>query len=348
MSTPPVSAAAAPTPASHLPRAGFVGTGMMGVRMAQNLLRGGVPLVVYNRTRAKAEPLVASGAEWAERPSAVARAVPGGVIFLMLTDGRAVERTLFGRGGLAGAATAGTLIVDHSTIDPEESRALSTRLAERGIGFVDAPVGGSIGPAERAEVKFFVGGSDDAVARALPYLERMGRGVERLGPVGAGAAMKLVNNLMTIGTVALLAETLAAGEALGLERRRMVELLRRGGGASVMLENKHRNLAERVYRPEFLLGLARKDLSLLERAARRGGRSTPLAREARRLLEEALRQGHDREDFSSVAETARLRGLKARPNAPAVPVAAPASPSPPSTPSSEAPASPPADGSDAP
>lgn len=312
--TAPAPPAAPPTPV--LPRAGFVGTGMMGVRMAQNLLRAGVPLTVHNRTRAKAEPLLASGAAWAERPAEVARAVPGGVVFVMVSDGRAVERVLFGRGGVAGAATPETLIVNHSTVDPEETRSFAARLAERGIRYLEAPVSGTIGPAERGELRFFVGGDAETLERARPYLERMGRGVAPLGPVGSASAMKLVNNLMVTGTVALLGEALAAGEALGLDRRTMVDQLRRAGGASVMLEGKHENLTERQYPPAFLLGLARKDLVLIEKAARRGGRATPLAREARRLYDEALAQGHDREDLSSVAEAARLRGLRPRSPAP--------------------------------
>ena len=293
------------------PTCGFVGTGMMGGRMAQNLLRAGVPLVVHNRSRERAEPLLKGGARWAESPAHLGRAVPGGIVFLMLADGAAVRRVLWGPRGLARAATPGTLVVDHSTVSPEESRRAAERLSARGVHFLDAPVGGSIGPAERAELTFLVGGAPMDLERARPFLERMGQRIEPIGPVGSGSSMKLVNNLLTIGTVGLLSEALAVAEGLGLERPRVVELLRRGGGASAMLEGKHRNLESRTYPPEFLLGLARKDLRLIERSAGQAGVATAFARQARRLCDAALRSGHDHEDFSSIAEAARRRSPSA-------------------------------------
>jgi 3-hydroxyisobutyrate dehydrogenase-like beta-hydroxyacid dehydrogenase len=315
-----------PTPVASEP-AGFVGTGMMGGRMAANLLAAGVHLVITNRSRPTAERLESAGAEWAPRPSAVARKLPGRLIFLMLTDGRTTGRALFGRGGLAGAASTGTLVVNHATIAPEESREFARRLAERGIRYLDAPVGGSIDAAERAELTFYVGGEAEDLDRARPYLDRMGRQIERMGAVGSGSAMKLVNNLMTIGIVGLLAEALAAGESLGLERARTVELLRQGGGASTMLERKREYLATRTYPPQFLVGHARKDLALFERAAKAAGCATALAREVRRLCDEAIVAGHAGDDYSSIAEAARARRVPIR--SPPPPTAPPPDPSPP-------------------
>lgn len=296
---------ASPAPAGPLPPVGFVGTGMMGSRLAGRLLRAGVTVHVHNRTRSKAEPLIVQGARWADRPADVARAVPGGILFVMVTDGRAVRQVLFGRGGMRSSASPGSLVVDLSTIDPDESRAFSETLRARGVGFVDAPVGGSIGPAERGELTFFVGGEAADVERVRPYFEVLGRRVVPMGPVGAGTSMKLVNNLLTLTTVSLLGEALALGEALGLDRSRMVEILRGSGAASRMLENKAGALAQRTYPAEFLLSLAYKDLKLAEGAARRAGRAAPLAREARRLFARSIADGHADEDFSAVAETSR-------------------------------------------
>ncbi len=295
------------SPAPAPLRAGFVGTGMMGSRMAANLLARGVGLVVHNRTRARAEPLLEKGARWAARPAEVARELPGGVVFTMLSDGAAVRRAVLGRSGIIRGAHAGTLVVDLSTIAPADSRSIAASLAERDLHFVDAPVAGSVGAAERAELTFFAGGAAEDIERAAPFLERMGQRVEPMGPVGSGTAMKLVNNLLTIGHVALAAEALALGESLELPRSRLLELLRSGNAASAMLERKHRNFESRTYPPEFLVPLARKDLRLIEQAARSAGRAALLTREARRLVEETLAQGHQRDDFSSVFEAARLR-----------------------------------------
>jgi len=295
------------------PTVGFVGLGMMGARMAARLARAGIPLVVTNRTEAKAAPVRAAGARWATRPRDVGKAVGRGVVFTMLTDGPAVERALFGRSGLAGGLLPGSLVIDLSTVRPDESRAFAERLAKIGIHFLDAPVGGSIDAAEGGTVLFYVGGDPAHVERARPLLAHLGHELHHVGPVGQGSAMKLVNNLLTIGHIALLAEALAFGERLGLDRPRMLELLARGGGRSIMLERKRTQLLERRYEAQFRLALARKDLGLIERSGREAGAPTPVTREVRRLLDEALRDGHGEEDFSVVLEAALARTRSAAP-----------------------------------
>lgn len=288
-------------------RVGFIGLGMMGGRIAARLLREGVPLVVQNRDPAKTVELVAAGALAVPRPVDVGRAVGDGVTFLMVTDGVAVAQVLFGRNGLARGLRRGATVIDLSTIDPQESRRFAARLARIGVTYLDAPVGGSIGPAERGELTVFIGGPSEAIERVRPWLSRIARRIESMGPTGAGASMKLVNNHLTITSVAMISEAVALAEAFGLPRDRVVALLRGGGGASAMLEGKQANLVQRQYPPAFRLALARKDLRLVERAGRRLGQATALAREARRLSDEALGLGHATEDFSSVFEAARAR-----------------------------------------
>jgi 3-hydroxyisobutyrate dehydrogenase-like beta-hydroxyacid dehydrogenase len=312
---------------------GFIGIGRMGLPLARSLLRSHVPLLVHSRTPSKIEPLVAEGARWAATPRDVARIVSKGVVFLMLTDGKAVQKVLFGRGGLARAGAPGLLVADLSTIDPEESRAFAARLNEAGVHYLDAPVGGSVDKAARGEVTFFVGGDESDVARVRPLLERMGRKVEHMGPVGAGASMKLVNNLLTIGITTLTTEALALANGFHLDPGRVLELVQDGGGRSVMLERKASTFLARQYPAQFTTTLARKDLKLVEKAATRQGQPLRMTREARKLLEEAMAQGHSEDDFSSVLEATLARG---QPKVPA-PVAAPAE-------SSDAPGSPPADG----
>lgn len=280
----------------------------MGLPLAQNLVRSHVPVVVYNRTRSKVEALVTAGARWAATPKDVARSASKGVIFLMLTDGAAVKKVLFGRGGLAQGAATGTIVVDLSTIDPDESRAFAARLLERGIRYMDAPVGGSIDLAAQGGVTFFVGGEVTDVARVRPLLERMGRRVEHMGPVGAGASTKLVNNLLTIGITALTTEALALADAFHLDRDRILEVLQAGGGRSSMLERKRAAFAVRQYAPQFTTALARKDLKLVEKASTREGRVLKMSHEARKLLDEAIALGHSEDDFSSVFEATLVRG----------------------------------------
>jgi 3-hydroxyisobutyrate dehydrogenase-like beta-hydroxyacid dehydrogenase len=281
--------------------------------MAGRLLSGGIPLVVYNRDRAKAEPFLAAGAEWADSPKAVGRAASGGLVFVMVTDVRAVRAVLFGPKGAAAGAGPGTLIVNLSTIAPEESRAVAERLGRRGIHYLEAPVAGSLDAAKRGELIIFAGGEAADLVKARPCLERFARSVEHLGPVGAGASMKLVNNLVMVATLAADAEAIVLAEAFGLNPTRVVDLLLAGGGASKALENKRDAFLRRDYAVKFKLALADKDLRLVGRAARGVGARTPIAREAKRLADEAMRAGFADRDLSAMLEAARGRRRGDRP-----------------------------------
>lgn len=291
---------------------GFVGLGAMGSRMAMRLVREGIPVLAWDRTPDRGSPLAAAGARLLATPRAVGAGVGVGIVFLMLSDAAAVRSVLFGRSGLARGLKAGALAIDLSTVRPDDSRETAARLAERGIHFLDAPVGGSTDAAEAGRLLFFVGGDSAHLARARPLLERMGAGVHHLGPVGQGSAMKLVNNLITVGNVALLAEAIAFGERLGLDRARLLELLSAGGGRSAMLERKREAFLARRYGPQFRLALARKDVGLIERSGRTAGAGLELARSIRRLIDEAMRAGHAEEDFSVVLEAALARSAVSR------------------------------------
>ncbi len=313
-------------PPAVVPPVGFVGLGMMGAPIASRLVAAGTPLVVHNRTREKADAVVAQGARWAFTPKDLGRAVGAGVVFVLLSDARAVRAVLFARNGLVRGASRGALVVDLSTIAPAESRSIAADLAPLGIGYLDAPLGGSVDAARAGRLIVFAGGSAEDVARARPHLDRFARRVEHLGPVGAGTSAKLVNNLLTLATVALDAEAVALAERLGLDRRRMLDLLLDGGGRSAMLESKRGAFQERAYPTSFKLALAAKDLKLIERTARDAGGSARLAREARRLVDEAVRAGLADADYSAVFEAALAR--RGRPGASVVANAAATSPVP--------------------
>lgn len=308
------------TPSTPAPEfVGFIGLGMMGAPLAERLRARGYPLVVYNRTREKAEPLLAAGARLAFTPRDVGRAATAKVVFTLLSEAKALDRVLFGRNGLARGLGAGSLVVDLSTVAPAQSRAFAEKLAAIGVHFVDAPLGGSVEAARNGRLIVFVGGAEEDVARARPFLEQFGRRIEHLGPVGAGTSMKLVNNLLTISYVALAGEALALAEGFGLDRRRTIDLLLDGGGYSRLFEQKRVAFEERRYPVQFRLRLAEKDLRLLGHAAHAAGREAALAHEAGRLVTEAVRAGHGEEDFASVFEAALVRRPRVRkpPGAPA-------------------------------
>jgi len=293
--------------APSVPLVGFIGLGLMGAPIAERLRTTGHTLVVYNRTRAKAEPLLAAGARWAFTPRDLGRAATSKIVFTCVSDAPALDRVLFGRNGLARGLESGAIVVDLSTVAPSQCRSFADQLSSRGIHFVDAPLGGSVEAARNGRLLVFVGGSDGDVARVRPFLERIGRRVEHLGPVGSGASMKLVNNLLTLSYVALTAEALSLAEGLGLDRRRTIDLLLDGGGYSRLFEQKRLAFEERRYPVQFRLGLAEKDLKLIAHAAHVAGREVRIAHEAGRLVAEGVHAGLGNEDFAAVLETALAR-----------------------------------------
>jgi 3-hydroxyisobutyrate dehydrogenase-like beta-hydroxyacid dehydrogenase len=290
-------------PRSPLPRAGVIGLGAIGAGIARSLRRAGVPLTVTTRSRPRAEPVLALGAEWASTPAAVGRAVGPGVVFLALPEAKQCERVIFGRAGLG--PVADLLVVNLATISPRQSRELSGRAVAQGLRYLEAPVGGSADAAENGRLLLYVGGAAPELDRARPYLEAFSRGILPCGAIGTGAATKLANNLVTLGTVALLGEALALGESLGLDRGRLLDALGEGGARSTMLQNKGAALRARAFTPLFRLQLALKDLRLVEESAADGGLSLPLTRAARRLYQRGVREGRADQDFSAVSELLR-------------------------------------------
>jgi 3-hydroxyisobutyrate dehydrogenase-like beta-hydroxyacid dehydrogenase len=309
-------AEAVPAPSTTI---GFVGLGNMGLPIAERLQAAGRPLVVYNRTRSKAEPALSAGAKWAFSAADVGRAATSGIVFTSLSDARAGERVLLGPKGLAAGLAAGSLIIDLSTIGPAESRSFAERLGAKGIHYVDAPVGGSVEAARNGKLLVFVGGSNEDVERARPFLATFGRRIEHLGPVGSGTSMKLVNNLATLTYLAGAAEALSLAEGLGLDRHRTIDLLLDGTGYSRLLELKRSALEERKYPAHFELRLAKKDLGLITRAAKSTGRDARLARETERLATEGVRAGHGHDDYTAIFESALARRVRTPAPGPAPP-----------------------------
>jgi 3-hydroxyisobutyrate dehydrogenase-like beta-hydroxyacid dehydrogenase len=297
---------------------GFVGLGMMGRALVGRLRHAGLPVVAWNRTAAPLADAELSGAVRAADPKDVGRRADSGIVFTMVTDGPAQREVLFGRTGVAAGLARGGLVVDLSTVAPSDSRRAAERLARRGIRFLDAPVGGSVDAAAEGKLLFYVGGDGEDLARARPWIEHWARGIEHVGPVGTGAALKVVNNALTVGTLALLSEAVATGEASGIDRDRLLDVLGKGGAASAMLDAKKSAFSRREYPTRFKLGLAHKDLRLFEATARSLGIPARVVHAARQTYDVAIADGRANEDFSAVFEAVR-RGTAPAPSPPAEP-----------------------------
>jgi 3-hydroxyisobutyrate dehydrogenase/glyoxylate/succinic semialdehyde reductase len=277
---------------------GFIGLGIMGSRMASNLQQGGQRLVLFNRTPDKASALVAGGALLAASPAEVGRQAD--TVVTMLAHPEAVEAAALGPDGFLAALRPGALWIDCSTGNPDFARRMAAAAAMRSIRFLDAPVAGSKGQAEDAQLVFLVGGAAEDVARAQPLLERMGRQVRHIGGHGMGTALKLVLNLLLASAMASFAEGLALGESLGLGQAALLDALIGGPVVAPFVAAKREKLASGRYDAEFPLRWMHKDLAMVAAAAAASGAATPIAAAASDLYRRAIERGLGDLDFSAI------------------------------------------------
>lgn len=239
---------------------GFIGLGIMGQGMARNLLKHGHSVTVWNRTQAKAEALVAEGAAWADSPAAVAAA--SDIVFTCVSDTPDVEAVILGPGGVIGGAREGALVVDMSTISPAATRAIAARLAEKGVGMLDAPVSGGSEGAARGTLSIMVGGAAEQVERARPYFEAMGKTITHVGGNGDGQMVKLVNQILVVGNALAMSEALEFARAGGLDLQKTLAAVSGGAAGSWMLSNRGPQILADDWRPGFTIDLQQKDVRL--------------------------------------------------------------------------------------
>ena len=273
----------------------FLGTGAMGLPMASNLVRKGFPVQVWNRHHDRAQPVVALGAKLKSTPLECVQGAR--VIVTMLRDADALSSVLERPDGVLTGIEKDAVLVDMSTT----GRAAALRAAElvRGLGarFVDAPVSGSVGPAERGELLALVGGKLNDVTRAQPVLNAMCKRILHAGDVGQGQALKVVVNGIGAHHVVAFTSMLVLGERLGIARRILLEAFTTGAFASPSYVSKKEKVLAKDYSPEFSLALALKDTKLNVDLQQEAGLPLPVLREALRALEKGVEEGLGDEDL---------------------------------------------------
>ena len=277
---------------------GFIGTGIMGSRMAANLQRAGYDLVVHNRTRSKAEALLSGGAVWADTPAAVAQR--SDVLITMLAHPQAVEAVALGEAGCLDALPANALWIDCSTVHPAFTRRMAGEAAARGLRFVDAPVAGSKHQAANAQLVFFVGGDPADVAVAQPLFDIMGQKTVHVGAASMGTCMKVVVNHMLATAMAAFAEGAALGQALGIPQETLFAVLIGGATAAPFLAGKQTMFETGDYETQFPLKWMQKDLHMAAEAAFDAGVPMLVSNAAKELFQLAARSGLGDEDFSAL------------------------------------------------
>jgi 3-hydroxyisobutyrate dehydrogenase len=275
----------------------------MGMGMAKNLLKAGILVTAFNRTRAKAEPLAAEGARIADTPADAAR--DADVIISMLSDDNASRAAWTGEHGALKAAKAGTVLVESSTVTPAWIAKLAGLAAEHGLDLLDAPVTGSRVQAEGGQLTFLTGGDAAVLERARPVLAAMSKEILLLGPLGSGARMKLINNFLCGVQAASLAEGLAWIERSGLDREQALKVLKNGAPGSPLLGGLAGRMVEAVYDVNFLLPLMGKDLHYAQQDAATLGIELRTAKVAEIRFAEAAEAGYAEKDMSAVIEPLR-------------------------------------------
>ena len=279
---------------------GFIGLGIMGSRMAANLQKQGHSLVVFNRTRGKAERLLGPCGKFADSPAELAGQVD--VLFTMLAHPDAVEQAALGVDGFLNLLPPSALWVDCSSVNPSFSKKMAAAAARREIHFVDAPVTGSAPVAAEAKLTFWVGARTADLEKVRPLLLCMGSRIVHTGGNGTGTSMKMVINLLLGNAMAAFAEAMALGEGLGLSSKLLFDSLLPTPAVAPFLAAKRARIENGNYEAEFPLRWMQKDMHLATVSAYEAGVAMPLTNIAKEIYRLAMRDGHAAEDFSAIYE----------------------------------------------
>jgi 2-hydroxy-3-oxopropionate reductase len=285
------------------PTVGFIGLGLMGGPMAKNLAKAGFPLVVWNRTREKAEELVRESTGLDVKAGANPRETAGkaDILLTIVSDPPALEEVLWGPNGAIEGLRRGATYVDSSTVSPDLVRRIGTACVQRGVGFLDAPVTGGTWGAEKGELVFMVGGEEEVLERAKPVLETLGKRIFLLGPTGAGQTVKLAMNLILALQVDALAEALALVNTEGVAGERLIEVLQSSMARAGVLDVKAPFMLKNEFPPSFPLRLMHKDMRLALELAKRHGLNLPAAAASYSTYDAVKKSSTDDPDYAAVA-----------------------------------------------
>ena len=281
----------------------FIGMGIMGAPMAQNLLKAGYPVTVHTRTKSKAQPVIDAGALWVDSPAQAAKNAD--IVITCVTDTPDVEKVLLGEKGVIESAYQGMICIDMSTISPEATKHMAQVLNEKGVVLLDAPIsGGQIGAIE-AKLSIMVGGPKETFDQVRPILEAMGRTITHCGPVGFGQTTKLANQVMVIHTIMSIAEGLAFAEKAGLDLQTTHAVTCGGAAYSHSLKVLGAKILAGDMKPTFMVDLQLKDLRLVMDFAEKIGQPLPGTKLVMELLQKLSAQGRGRDGTQALIDIIR-------------------------------------------
>lgn len=281
---------------------GWIGLGRMGTPIVKNLLKAGYQVFIFNRTKEKEKELVETGAKSEANPSKILECAD--VIFTMVSDDKAVKEIFESEDGLLSEELPGKLIIDMSTVSPDTSRYLAERCKDKKIDFLDAPVSGSVKPAQEGTLIILVGGKEESFQKAKPLFDVIGKLALHLGEHGAGSYAKLAINYLLALHLQGLAETVMFAEQNGIRKEDMLTIINEGALGNGLTKIKTPSILEDSYPPAFALKLLLKDIRL----AKESGLSAPLSDPLYDSFIKAEQNGLGEEDCMAIISY--LRGRK--------------------------------------
>ena len=277
---------------SEKTKIGWVGTGVMGRWMCQHILNLGYSVTVYNRTKEKAQPLLDSGATWADDPSTVAAA--SDVIFTIVGFPPDVREVYLGDKGILKGAKPGNVMVDMTTTEPSLALEIYEQARAQGVSSVDAPVSGGDVGAREARLSIMVGGDSEVVETIMPLLEAMGKNIVHQGAAGAGQHTKMCNQITIAGTMIGVCEGLFYGYRAGLDLKTMLSSISGGAAACWALSNLAPRILQRDFDPGFFVEHFIKDMGIALGEAEKMNLSLPGLALVHQLYLAVKAQGHGR------------------------------------------------------
>ncbi len=274
-------------------KVGWIGTGIMGSAMAGHLVKAGYRMRVHNRTRAKAQPLLDAGAEWAEEPSACAE--DADVVFTIVGFPADVEQVHLGAGGVIQSVRDGAIIVDMTTSAPTLARKLARAYAQKGAVALDAPVSGGDVGAREGRLAIMVGGDAEAFEAVRPMLELMGRNIAHMGPAGAGQHTKMCNQILIAGTMIGVCESLLYAAKAGLDAGAVIDIIGAGAAGCWSINNLGPRIVARDFAPGFIVEHFIKDMGIALAEAKAMGLSLPGLKLVERLYRDLADAGGGRD-----------------------------------------------------
>ncbi|GEO84782.1 MULTISPECIES: NAD(P)-dependent oxidoreductase [Alphaproteobacteria] len=277
---------------------GFIGLGIMGRGMAGHILDGGHELHVYNRTRSKADELVARGAIWHDTAGDLAAV--SDVVITIVGYPKDVEETYLGADGIVERAKSGTILIDMTTSSPTLAGTIAAKAMEKGVAVLDAPVSGGDVGARAAKLSIMVGGDEETFKAALPLFQLMGENIVHHGGPGAGQHVKMCNQIAIAATMLAVSESLAYAKASGLDAKRVLSSIGTGAASSFLLNNLGPKMLDDDYAPGFYVHHFIKDMSIAIAEAERMKLDLPALALAKRLYEKLAAGGFGEEGTQAI------------------------------------------------